>query len=210
MKVCSHNLHRIHKEVYDLLQPGGGQGFSKNNLRFHEWEGAMVQGIQWLPVPSAHQLTEFFNGGVSNKTQRVTDVGNLRDKASQLFQIEIIQNNAGQLQGEAKVNVSRVSVLNLPDCWVLNRDPEEVRAKEGPTLNKGILATSNLLRDLAATPQGDYANYDDSIVTALSRDIFGGNSLCVGIFCLKYGDQIGSTMTMRALKRCQNIMNFPV
>ena len=32
----------VDEEVYDLLQPGGGHGFGKGNLRFHEWEGAMV------------------------------------------------------------------------------------------------------------------------------------------------------------------------
>jgi len=84
--------------------------------------------------------------------------------------------------------VSRVNVLNLPGCEILNEDPETLRIKQGANLNKGILTVNNLIRDLAATPQGDYANYDDSIVTALSRDIFGGNSLCLGIFCLQYGD----------------------
>ena len=92
---------------------------------------------------------------------------------------------------------------------MLNRDPEEVRAKEGPNLNKGILSVSNLLRDLASTPQGDYANYDESILTSLAREVFGGNSSTIGLFCLKYGDQIGSQLSMRAMKRCQNIYNFP-
>ena len=32
----------VDEEVYDLLQPGGGHGFGKNNVRFHEWEGAQV------------------------------------------------------------------------------------------------------------------------------------------------------------------------
>ena len=75
----------VDEEVYDLLQPGSGNGFGKNNLRFHEWEGAIIQGIKWLSVPSSHQLVEFFNGGVGNKTKRVNDVGNLRDKATQIF-----------------------------------------------------------------------------------------------------------------------------
>ena len=85
---------------------------------------------------------------------------------------------------------------------ILNEDPETLRAKQGEDLNKGIFSLSNLMRDLAATPQGDYANYDESVLTSLSRDIFGGNSLGVGIFTLQLGDPIGSAMTMRALSRC--------
>jgi hypothetical protein len=72
---------------------------------------------------------------------------------------------------------------------------------QGATLNKGMLSFNSLIRDLAATPHGDYANYDDSMLTGLSRDILGGNSLCAGIFCVKYDDQIGSAMTMRAMRR---------
>lgn len=106
--------------------------------------------------------------------------------------------------------MSRVNVLNLAGSEVLNEDPETLRANQGTTMNKGMLSVSNLIRDLAATPHGDYANYDDSLLTSLSRDIFGGNSLAVGIFTLRYDDAIGSAMTMRALRRCQSIMNFPI
>ena len=98
----------------------------------------------------------------------------------------------------------------MPSCDVLNEDPDTLRIKQGQNLNRGIFSANNLFRDLASTAHGDHANYEDSVVTSLARDVFGGNSLCLGIFCLKYGDQIGSTLTMRALKRCQNIMNFPV
>jgi len=98
----------------------------------------------------------------------------------------------------------------LPGSEILNEDPDTLRAKQGQELNKGIFSLNNLFRDLSSTPQGDFANYDESVLTSLSRDIFGGNSLCVGIFCLQLGDPVGSAMTMRALQRCQSIMNFPV
>ena len=47
-------------------------------------------------------------------------------------------------------------------------------------------------------------------MTQLLRDTFGGNSLTLGLFTLQYGDPIGSTLTLRAMKRCQSIMNYPV
>ena len=100
--------------------------------------------------------------------------------------------------------------MSLPGCEILNEDPEALRIKEGPDLNKGMISMSNLMRDLAPNPLGDYVNYDDSILTSLSKDIFGGNSITVGIFTLQYGDHIGSVLTMRALKRAQSIMNFPI
>lgn len=98
----------------------------------------------------------------------------------------------------------------MASCEILNEDPETVRINQGTTLNKSIFSLNSLLRDLAGTPHGDFANYDDSVLTSLSRDIFGGNSLCIGIFCLSYDDSIGSAITMRALRRCQTIMNYPI
>jgi hypothetical protein len=90
-------------------------------------------------------------------------------------------------------------VLSLAGCEILNSDPEELRVKQGPDLNKGMLSINNLLRDLAGTPQGEYASYDDSVLTSLCRDIFGGNSLAVGIFSMQKGDPIGSSQTLNAI-----------
>lgn len=189
----------LDEEAQDLLQSGGGASFPARNVTTNEWEGPQVQGVQWVPVPSAAQLNDFFKGGCRNKTSRSNEFGRMRDKAAQLFQIEVKQSMLNAATGENQVIVSRVNILSTPGCEVLNEDPEALRAKQGADLNKGILTLSSLLRDLAATPHGDYANYDNSLLTQLSRDIFGGNSLCVGIFCLQYGDAVGSALSLRAL-----------
>ena len=108
------------------------------------------------------------------------------------------------------MHVSRLSVVNLPASEILNEDPENVRIQQGPTLNKAIFSLNSLFRDLSATPHGDYANYDDSMLTSLARDVFGGNSLCLGVFSLAHGDTAGSLQTLRAMRRCQMIQNFPI
>lgn len=134
----------------------------------------------------------------------------MRDKASQLFQMEVTQNMLHAASGENQVVKSILSVLSCASSEVLNEDPDTLRAKQGQTLNKGIFSLNTLLRDLSSTPQGEYANYSESLLNSLARDVFGGNSLAIGIFCLQFGDPIGSAMTMRALEKCKSIMNFPV
>lgn len=170
----------------------------------------MVQGVHWIPIPNSSQLREFFQGGSNNTINRQNEFGNMRDKAAQLFQIEVTQNMLHAHTGDSQVIVSRVNFLNLPSSEILNEDPDLLRAKQGSDLNRGIFSLNNLFRDLSATTQGDYANFDESVLTNLSRDVFGGNSLTVGCFCMQFGDSIGTTMTLRALKRCSSIMNFPV
>ena len=201
-------LEIFDETVHDLLQPGAGMAYNKNNVKIQEWEGNSVQGVSWIPVSTHTQLNDFFLSGPQNKNKRSNEFGLMADKSSQLFQLELRQSISDGL--EKSILVSRMNYLSLPGCEILNEDPEALRIKEGPDLNKGMISMSNLMRDLAPNPLGDYVNYDDSILTSLSKDIFGGNSITVGIFTLQYGDHIGSVLTMRALKRAQSIMNFPI
>ena len=112
--------------------------------------------------------------------------------------------------GDTNVLVSRLHVIDLPGSEILNEDPEALRVKQGSTLNRGIQAVNTLIRDLATNSHGDHVSYEGSALTFLLRDTFGGNSLTMGIFNLQYGDALGSTITLRALNRCQGVMNYPV
>jgi hypothetical protein len=103
-----------------------------------------------------------------------------------------------------------LNIVDLPGCEILNEDPEALRVKQGSTMNRGIQALNTLMRELSTNPHGDHVFYEGSTVTQLLRDSFGGNSLTMGIFNVQYGDPIGSTLALRAMKRCQSIMNFPV
>ena len=91
--------------------------------------------------------------------------------------------------------------MNLPGCEVLNQDPNELKINQGPTLNKQMFSVNSLMRDLSGENL-ETANYEDTMLTSLCRDIFGGNSVGVGLFCLKYEDAIGSQHTLRAMRRC--------
>lgn len=112
--------------------------------------------------------------------------------------------------GQKQVVVSRVNFLRIASSETLGQDPEMLRQQQGKDMNIGLFSISNLMRDLSTSPQGDFANYTESCETMLTRDIFGGNSLCVGFFTLQKSDGIGSTQTLRALHKCQGINNFPI
>ena len=75
----------VDEEAYDLLQPQGGAGFNKGALKYHEWEGAYIQGINWVPINNSRELNQYFTGGNKNKTSRMTEFGKLSEKAAQLF-----------------------------------------------------------------------------------------------------------------------------
>jgi hypothetical protein len=73
------------EEAHDLLHPQGGHGFNKNALKYHEWEGAYIQGINWVPVFSKDQAAEFFKGGLANRTKKRNEFGAMADKSAQIF-----------------------------------------------------------------------------------------------------------------------------
>lgn len=148
--------------------------------------------------------------GTKHRTNRANEFGKLSEKSAAVFSVEITQITDNPASGDTNVLVSKLDIVDLPGCEILNEDPETVRVKQGSTLNKGILSLSNLMKELATNPHGDYVFYDGSILTQLLKDVLGGNSLTVGLFTLQYGDPIGSTLAMRAFKKCQQIMNFPV
>ena len=139
--------------------------------------------------------------GTKNRTNRSNEFGRLSEKAAAIFSIEVTQIKDNAQSGDVNVTVSKLDIIDMPGCEVLNEDPESLRVKQGSTLNKGILSLNNLFKELATNPHGDYVFYDGSVLTQLLKDVLGGNSLTVGLFTLQYGDAIGSTLTMRAFKK---------
>jgi len=81
--------------------------------------------------------------GARNRTNKTNEFGRLSDKATSIFSIEITQVTEssagfGSGSGDTNVLVSRLHVVDLPGCEILNEDPEALRVKQGSTLNRGI------------------------------------------------------------------------
>lgn len=138
-------------------------------------------------MTNQHQLADFFTNGSRNRNNKQTEFGKLSDKATTVFSIEVTQitENLGGVGGsDTNVLVSKLHIIDMPSCEILNEDPEALRVKQGSTLNRGIQAISTLMRDLATNQQGDHVVYEGSNVTQLLRDTLGGNSLTLGLFTL--------------------------
>ena len=73
--------------------------------------------------------------------------------------------------------------IDMPGAEKLHEDPESLRIREGNTLNKGIMQTAELVRNLANN-DGAHVSYDASMLTSLLKDIIGGNCLTMALICL--------------------------
>lgn len=141
----------IDEEVRDLLSPSSFAARSPMQVILNEWEGPTVSGIQWVPMTNQHQLADFFTNGSRNRTNKQTEFGRLSDKATTVFSLEVTQitESGNGFGGDTNVLVSRLNIVDMPGCEILNEDPEALRVKQGSTLNRGIQAVNTLIRDLA-------------------------------------------------------------
>lgn len=89
----------------------------------------MVNGVNWIPMTNQHQLADFFVNGTKNRTNRANEFGKLSEKAGAIFSIEITQITDNPSTGDTHVLVSKLDIIDMPGCEILNEDPESVRVK---------------------------------------------------------------------------------
>ena len=82
-------------------------------------------------------MADFFMNGSRSRTQKQNEFGHMSDKAAAVFSLEITQITEGGSR-DMNVLVSRLHIVDLPGCEILNEDPEALRVKQGSTLNRGI------------------------------------------------------------------------
>ena len=199
-------LEIVDEEIHDLLVHSNSRRGSLQVV-FDEWEGPSVANASWIPCSSGTHLVDTFTAANRNRVKSVSEFGPLHEKATSICTLEILQ--VGEDRGETSVLASRVNFIDTPGWEKLNEDPETLRIREGNTMNKGILALGELIRNIA-NGGGDYVNYSASIATNLMKDIIGGNSLTVAMVCLQNGDMLGSSLVLNYMRNLQRVNNFPV
>eukprot|EP01022_Parablepharisma_sp_SALTPOND_P018007 TRINITY_DN292_c0_g1_i1.p2 TRINITY_DN292_c0_g1~~TRINITY_DN292_c0_g1_i1.p2 ORF type:complete len:881 (+),score=151.65 TRINITY_DN292_c0_g1_i1:32227-34869(+) len=193
------------EEVTDLL--GKGKGAIPLSAEQDEWEGSALQGAEHKIVNSAQQFADLYAIGVQNRTTLSNAFGRLSDKAAAVLSVEIIQ--ITEVAGDTQVLVSKIMFVECPGLEVLAQDPESLKIKQGPTLNQGVLMLQDISYDLASG-KADAINYGGSQLTKICSELLGGNAVSIAIFNYQYDDQIGSGATMKFMKVCQRIVNFPI
>ena len=194
--------------ISDLLVQATSRPVGTLNVVYDEWEGPMISNATWLPSTNAGHLLDMFALAKKNRTVYANEFGPLHERAAALFTIEVLQ--VGSMgQGKSNVQVSRAFFVDMPGAEKLQEDAETLRIKEGTSLNRGILSFAEIVKMLAEN-QGDYVNYPASQLTALFRDVLGGNCLTMALICLQHGDTSNSSLVLNYMRYLSKVMNFPV
>lgn len=194
--------------INDLLVQANSKAQGTLNVIYDEWEGPMVSSASWLPTSSANHLIDMFTLAKRNRTVYANEFGPLHERAASLLTVEVLQVASGGLN-ESNVQAARAYFLDMPGAEKLQEDAETLRIKEGTSLNRGIMSFAEIVKHMAER-SGDYVQYEASQLTALMRDIIGGNCLTMAFICLQHGDTVNSSLTLNYMRHLAKIMNFPV
>ena len=187
-------------QIHDLLDPSQ----SEFKIEYSEY-GVVVPNLSSRLVRDENDFLRLYYQAVANRTSASCEFGLLSTRASCFLTLDILQ----IIGGRNERSWAKMSFVELPGTEKLMEDPNQLRAREGATLNKEIIAIGSLIRSLSNETQVDYANYNQSKTTMFMEEILGGNCVTICIATLT-PDIYTSRITLQYAQLIKNISNYPI
>ncbi|XP_072757239.1 kinesin-like protein KIF21A isoform X4 [Anoplolepis gracilipes] len=222
-KVTAQFLELYNEDLKDLLEPGGPRG----GARIHEDTAGNIHlaGVEPRVVTSPEQALEYLRLGALSRTTGSTQMNTQSSRSHAIFTLYIKQQRCIKVEDpDADVDTSGVELANefetltakfhfvdLAGSERLKRTGATGdRAKEGISINCGLLALGNVISALGdKTKKASHIPYRDSKLTRLLQDSLGGNSQTVMIACVSPSDRdfMETLSTLKYANRARNIKN---
>lgn len=209
---CSY-IEIYNETIYDLLDGGIGRVC---NLRENTRQGGVfVEEAAIVPVHSPEEAFALFASGAQNRHVAATAMNRESSRSHSVFTLFI--ESRGQEAGGELVGV-RAARFNLVDLAGSERQQLTgavgVRLKEAGSINRSLLALSNVINALVETAGGRprHVHYRDSKLTFLLRDSLGGNAKTCIVACVSPAGQCHAETlsTLRFAQRAKLIQNTAV
>ncbi|KAF7638141.1 Kinesin motor domain-containing protein [Meloidogyne graminicola] len=220
-------IELYNEEIVDLLS---GERSRNTTIRIREdpiRNEINLRGTTWLPVKSALDIMSALKAGALNRTTAATNMNQQSSRSHAIFTIRlkqtrsIIKSNpyfpvikffkdeSTKQQAELEVVHAKFHFVDLAGSERLKRTGATGdRAKEGISINSGLLALGNVISALGSGKIG-HVPYRDSKLTRLLQDSLGGNSRTLMIACASPCDVdfIETLNTLNYANRAKNIKN---
>ncbi|KAG1303102.1 hypothetical protein G6F64_010361 [Rhizopus arrhizus] len=196
-------LELYNEDVIDLLD------IANTNISIREdtignisWSGVHEEEIR----ESSDLLNCLYQGSVA-RTTASTDMNSESSRSHAIFSVTLIQN----VQSMKKEIISKFHFVDLAGSERLKKtNAVGDRAKEGISINAGLLALGNVISALSDdTKRGQYIPYRNSKLTRLLQDSLGGNSQTLMLACVSPADsnQHETLSTLKYANRAKRITN---
>ncbi|ELU12163.1 hypothetical protein CAPTEDRAFT_123482, partial [Capitella teleta] len=229
-KVNAQFMELYNEEIHDLLDTtrDPGEKGRKSHIKIHEDAagGIYTVGVTTRPVASLQDTIQCLKIGALSRTTASTNMNAQSSRSHAIFTLHIRQqrvvteravSNPDQEKGTAEsmnefeTLTSKFHFVDLAGSERLKRTGATgERAKEGISINCGLLALGNVISALGdKLKKGSHVPYRDSKLTRLLQDSLGGNSRTVMIACVSPSDRdfMETLNTMKYANRARNIKN---
>ncbi|CAH8582097.1 unnamed protein product [Heterobilharzia americana] len=235
-KVVAQFLELYNEELVDLLD---SEKVRKPHLRLHEnAQGDIyLTGVSTRLVSSLDDTLKCLHDGSLVRSTASTNMNAQSSRSHAIFTLHIRQqrllryeeDSSGQkkdVQSDADVDPDSTVVDQVPEYETLTAKFHFVdlagserlkrtgatgdRAKEGISINRGLLALGNVISALGdKSKRGCHIPYRDSKLTRLLQDSLGGNSRTIMIACVSPSDCdfLETLNTLKYANRARNIRN---
>ncbi|XP_071853680.1 kinesin-like protein KIF21A isoform X3 [Apostichopus japonicus] len=231
-KIHAQFMELYNEEILDLFDAARDVEASRNkksHIKIHEDAegGIYVVGVTTRTVASEEECLQCLKGGALSRTTASTNMNTQSSRSHAIFTLHIKQqrvvkvNSDDQPEGQENEGMQEFETLMAKFHFVDLAGSERLkrtgatgdRAKEGISINCGLLALGNVISALGdPTKRATHVPYRDSKLTRLLQDSLGGNSRTLMIACCSPSDQdfMETLNTMRYANRARNIKNIVI
>ncbi|KAJ1816666.1 hypothetical protein LPJ60_005215, partial [Coemansia sp. RSA 2675] len=239
-------LELYNEDLVDLLNPrsptAGGNGGRGPTIREDSRGNMVLVGVERKLAAGEDEIISYLHQGALSRTTASTDMNHTSSRSHAIFTIYLTQQDrrsslmlsnvaaSGLESSELDSGLSIVSKIHFVDLAGSERIKRTGaagdRAKEGISINAGLLALGNVISALGsmnaapgatglgaggqASRRGTvHVPYRDSKLTRLLQDSLGGNSQTLMLACISPSDRNSpeSLNTIRYANRARNIRN---
>uniref|UniRef100_A0A663LWC7 Kinesin-like protein KIF21B n=1 Tax=Athene cunicularia TaxID=194338 RepID=A0A663LWC7_ATHCN len=222
-KVSAQFLELYNEEILDLFDSARDPGarHRKSNIKIHEDAsgGIYTMGVTSRLINSQDELIQCLKQGALSRTTASTQMNVQSSRSHAIFTIHLCQMRVctrpelvrSQPTTEYETLTAKFHFVDLAGSERLKRTGATgERAKEGISINCGLLALGNVISALGdQSKKVVHVPYRDSKLTRLLQDSLGGNSQTIMIACVSPSDRdfMETLNTLKYANRARNIKN---
>uniref|UniRef100_A0A670JFY7 Kinesin family member 21B n=1 Tax=Podarcis muralis TaxID=64176 RepID=A0A670JFY7_PODMU len=228
-KVSAQFLELYNEEILDLFDSSRDPDcrHRKSNIKIHEDTsgGIYTTGVTSRLIGSQDELIQCLKQGALSRTTASTQMNVQSSRSHAIFTIYLCQMRVcspvngdsnsllegSQPSSEYETRTAKFHFVDLAGSERLKRTGATgERAKEGISINCGLLALGNVISALGdQSKRALHVPYRDSKLTRLLQDSLGGNSQTIMIACVSPSDRdfMETLNTLKYANRARNIKN---
>uniref|UniRef100_A0A663F4K9 Kinesin family member 21B n=1 Tax=Aquila chrysaetos chrysaetos TaxID=223781 RepID=A0A663F4K9_AQUCH len=223
-KVSAQFLELYNEEILDLFDSTRDPDarHRKSNIKIHEDASGSIYttGVTSRLISSQDELIQCLKQGALSRTTASTQMNVQSSRSHAIFTIHLCQMrvctrpdllDGAQPTTEYETLTAKFHFVDLAGSERLKRTGATgERAKEGISINCGLLALGNVISALGdQSKKVVHVPYRDSKLTRLLQDSLGGNSQTIMIACVSPSDRdfMETLNTLKYANRARNIKN---